>query len=137
MPQYQSGVEIEGAYSFEITPRGSNAPVKIVFQKHSYKAGKRDSKEFSVGANKLKQPMQRGAGSHELEGMILSANAAAYRDLFDTVNIIDDAVMPDWNAARGPHFVEDYSIEDGIEDMSSLKITISESNGAIAVSSND
>lgn len=133
MPTYQSGKNIAAGYSFEATPRGSTTPITFSgFQKHSYKGGKRDSKEFSVGELKLKQPMQKGAGTHEIEAMILATDAAAWRAALDSVYIIDTADFPDWNTANGPHFVEDYSFEDGIEDMSSVKITISESMGAIA-----
>lgn len=125
--EHLSGDVIALQYSFELTLEGSTQTVPFIFQKHSYKAGGVEVKEYKVGGQTIANPMQTKIGKHELEGLIATEGAAEYRSLFKKGAIVSNGAMPDWREANGPHFIEDFTFDDGIEDMSSIKVTISES----------
>jgi hypothetical protein len=132
---YQDGPRITGAYSFQITPRGSTTPVTIIMQSHDYKDGGVESKEFPVGTKMVKQPMQTKCGTHELESLIPAEEAEAFRNMLSSGMIVDNGVMPDWKTAKGPHYIEDVSFSDKVDDKSTMKIVISESNGGVTAAS--
>jgi hypothetical protein len=129
---YQDGIGITGAFTFAVTPRGSTSPVTLVMQTHNYKDGGVKKQEFAVGSKMVAQPMQTGIGTHEVESLIPAATASEYRGLLYAGQIVDTANFPNWNSAAGPHFVESVEFSDKVDDKSTMKIVISESNGGVA-----